>query len=187
MRRMLALVLLVVAVWQIASAGWIHAKAGLGQWLLARAWVQTLQTEEPVEPWPGAVSHPVARLRMPRLSVDHLVLEGLETPVMAWGPGMSVGENGHRVLAAHRDTHFSFLRDVNVGDRFELIGGDGVGRWWRVVSIRVVDARRTRIDLHSPQSGMTLVTCYPFDAVVTGGPLRFVVQLKAIEGKEVSI
>lgn len=177
MRPWLIVALLLVAAWQLGAAGWIQAKAGLGQFLLERAWQQGLKGEEAVEPWPGAVSHPVARLRMPRLSVDRLVLEGLDTPVMAWGPGMAVGEGGHHVLAAHRDTHFSFLRAVEVGDRFELIAIDGQRQWWQVESMRVVDSRRTGIDLDGPGRAMTLITCYPFDAPVAGGPERFVVRL----------
>lgn len=180
MRRLLIVSLLMVAVWQLGSAGWIQAKAELGQWLLERAWHRTLENGEAVEPWPSAVSHPVARLRMPRLSVDQLVLEGLETPVMAWGPGMAVGEGGHRVLAAHRDTHFSFLRAVESGDRFELIDARGRRQWWRVETIRIVDSRRTGIDLDWPETAMTLITCYPFNAPVAGGPQRLVVRLKPV-------
>jgi len=180
MRRSVMLVLLLAAFWQLGSAGWIQAKAGLGQWLLERAWQRTLEGEPGVEPWPGAVSHPVARLRMPRLSVDHLVLEGLDTPVMAWGPGMTVGEGGHRVLAAHRDTHFSFLRKIEVGDRFEVTDADGRRQWWRVEAIDVVDARETAIDLDWPESVMTLITCYPFDAPVAGGPERLIVRLRPL-------
>lgn len=186
MRRFLILSLLLVAAWQLGSAGWIQAKAGLGQWLLERAWQETLESGAAVEPWPGAIGHPVARLRMPRLSIDQLVLDGLETPVMAWGPGMAVGEGGHRVLAAHRDTHFSFLRHVETGDRFELIDKRGQRRWWWVEAIRIVDARKTGIDLHSRNETMTLITCYPFDAPVAGGPERLVVQLRPLapEGGE---
>lgn len=183
-RRLLLSALLLAAVWQLGSAGWIQAKAGLGQWLLERAWQRTLEGEVGVEPWPGAVSHPVARLRMPRLSVDYLVLEGLETPVMAWGPGMAEGEGGHRVLAGHRDTHFSFLREVAVGDRFELIDAEGSSRWWQVEATRVVDSRTTGIDLDWPESVMTLITCYPFDAPVAGGPWRLVVRLKPLASTE---
>lgn len=188
MRRFLILSLLLVAAWQLGSAGWIQAKAGLGQWLLERAWQRALEGGEAVEPWPGAVSHPVARLRMPRLSIDRLVLEGLDTPVMAWGPGMAVGEGGHRVLAAHRDTHFSFLRAVEPGDRFELIDAEGRRQWWQVETIRVLDSRTTGIDLDWPETAMTLITCYPFDTPVAGGPERLVVRLRplAVVG-EVSI
>lgn len=177
MRRAMVLLLLLFAGWQLGSAGWVHAKAALGQWLLERAWERTLAGEDAAEPWPGAVSQPVARLRVPRLDVERLVLAGLDTPVMAWGPGMAVGSGGHRVLAAHRDTHFAFLERVEVGDRFELVDRHGQYSRWFVRSIDVVDSRRTGLDLEWPRKAMTLVTCYPFDAVSAGGPLRLVVRL----------
>lgn len=185
-RRWLSAGLLLVAVWQLGSAGWIHAKADLGQWLLARAWAAHRSSGEPVEPWPGAVSHPVARLRVPRLSVDQLVLSGLETPVMAWGPGMAIGEGGHRVIAAHRDTHFAFLRLMRMGDRLQLLDADGQASWWRVERLEVVDARTTGLDLHGAGKVLTLVTCYPFDAAVAGGPERFVVRLGPLAPGEAS-
>ena len=37
-RRVLLLLVLLLAAWQLADAGWIHAKAMLAQHLLARAW-----------------------------------------------------------------------------------------------------------------------------------------------------
>lgn len=176
-------ILLALATWQLAAAGWIQGKAALGQILLERAWQRSLDSVEEAIPWPGAVSHPVARLRMPRLDVDVLVLDGLETPVMAWGPGMAVGQSGHHVLAAHRDTHFSFLKAVETGDRFELTGKKGETQLWEVESMRVVDARTTRIDLGLDALAMTLITCYPFDAAFAGGPERLVVRLRPVDQK----
>jgi sortase A len=46
-----------------------------------------------------------------------------------------------------------------------------------VSDVRVVDSRRTRIALAAEGPRLTLVTCYPFDAVVPGGPLRWVVTV----------
>lgn len=187
MRRIVLSGLLLFAVWQLGGAGWIHAKAELGQWLLERAWREQRLEGEQVEPWPGAVSRPIARLRMPRLSIDHLVLEGLETPVLAWGPGMATGSAGHRVIAAHRDTHFSFLRAVEAGDRFELVDESGQSQSWRVEAIEVVDSRRVGVDLDWPEKAVTLITCYPFDATTPGGPKRLIVRLLPLAGPDQEI
>jgi sortase A len=32
---------------------------------------------------------------------------------------------------------------------------------------------------------LILVTCYPFDAIVPGGPLRYVVYARKVEGKTI--
>lgn len=181
MRRLAIALVLAVAGGQFASAGWIHAKAALGQWLLERAWTHRLETGTTVAPWPDAVSHPVARLRVPRLGIERLVLAGLDTPVMAWGPGSLLGREGHRIIAGHRDTHFAFLEKLRPGDRVGLQLPDGPMRAWRIRSIRVVDSRATALDLGAEGPLLTLVTCYPFDAATAGGPKRYVVQLRPLD------
>jgi len=176
-RRILMIGLMSAAAWQLTGYARIHGKAWLGQQLLERAWQRIEQTGQVVEPWPGAVSHPVGRLSMPRLDIEHLVLEGVETPVLAWGPCLETGAGGHRLLAGHRDTHFRFLQQVRNGDRFKLQLAGAAPEAWQVRSIDVVDARLTAIDMSLSGAHMTLVTCYPFDAVNSGGPLRLVVRL----------
>ena len=169
--------LLGLAGWSLLQAGMVQGKAWLGQHLLERAWSQVMESGEAVEPWPGAVSHPVARLSMPRLNLDHLVLEGADGAVLAWGPGMEIGPNGQRLIAAHRDTHFRSLRGLEPGDRAALQHGDGRIEHWTVARIDIVDARRTAIDMAGEGDHLLLVTCYPFDATEPGGPLRLVASL----------
>ena len=44
--------LLLLAGWQLAGAGWIHAKGVLAQHLLARAWREAVLTGVAPKPWP---------------------------------------------------------------------------------------------------------------------------------------
>lgn len=169
--------LLAVGIWQIADATTIQAKARLGQLLMERAWDRSRERDEPVQPWPGSVSHPIARLQVPELEVDHLVLDGADTPVLAWGPGMEIGPNGHRLIAAHRDTHFRFLEDLKLGAEVRLELASGAVENWRVVNQQIVDARRIGLDLAASGHQMTWVTCWPFDALQAGGPMRLLVTL----------
>lgn len=83
------------------------------------------------------------------------------------------------MLSAHRDTHFRFLRDLAVGDALTIERPDGVEVRYRVRETRVVDRRDLVLPRHAPTPMLTLVTCYPFDAVTTGGPLRYVVVATA--------
>ena len=39
----------------------------------------------------------------------------------------------------------------------------------------VVDSRRVRIEINADTPRLVLSTCYPFDALTAGGPLRYVV------------
>jgi sortase A len=43
----------------------------------------------------------------------------------------------------------------------------------------VADVRSLRLPRTTIVPTLTLVTCYPFDAVIPGGPLRFVVVAEA--------
>ncbi len=171
-----------IGIWQLGSGIQIHARAWLGQILLERAWASQTESAEPVRPWPGAETWPVARLQVPELDVERMVLEGSDGPSLAWGPGRLAGSApingpGHLVLAAHRDTHFRFLKDLQPDNRLVLTTPGGQARSWRVEATSVVDSRTTVLDLGLQEDRLTLVTCYPFDSPVSGGPLRFVVHL----------
>jgi len=172
--------LLALAAWQAGAAGWIHAKARLAQGLIAHSWQRSLQLHRPVRPWPWADTYPVARLRLERLGVDLYVLSGASGRALAFGPGLvdgtaMPGEAGNTVVVGHRDTHFSFLRDVHPGDVLELAADDGRGARYVVVGSHVTDRDDNAVLEPSDDARLTLVTCYPFDAVTAGGRERFVV------------
>jgi sortase A len=166
--------------WQIGAAGTIHAKAWLAQVLLTRAWETTLAGATAVRPWPWADTYPLARLQAPALGVDRIVLAGASGRTLAFGPGhldgtAAPGRAGHTVLSGHRDTHFRFLEDLAPGSELRLQRPDGGWQSYRVVETRVIDTRRARLAPGDGRPALTLVTCYPFDAVVPGGPLRYLV------------
>jgi sortase A len=176
----LAVLLAVAGLWQIAAAGTILAKAWLAQVLLAQAWAATLGGASAVRPWPWADTYPVARLQAPSQGIDQVVLAGASGRTLAFGPGhlggtAAPGGTGHTVLSGHRDTHFRFLRDLRAGSRLRLQRPDGAWQGYRVVETRVIDARRARLHPGDGRPALTLVTCYPFDAALPGGPLRYLV------------
>jgi sortase A len=156
----------------------------LAQVLLRQAWAAAREGDERARPWPWADTYPVARLLSPTRDVDLIVLEGATGNSTAFAPGHVLGTPlpgaaGNVALAAHRDTHFRFLRDVQRGEELLLELPDGSVQRYAVQTLSVVDERDTRL-LETPGSWLTLVTCYPFDAIVPGGPLRFVVQAKPV-------
>ena len=180
--RLMALVLLAAGTALVASALYIPAKAALAQVLLERAWTRTQAGESGVRPWPWADITPVAVLEVPRLGERSIVLEGASGQAMAFGPGHMIntppiGARGTAVVAAHRDTQFSYLQHVKNGDRIVVKTADGTDRAFRVVETRVVRADASGLD---PTEGgptgarLALVTCYPFNGVLRG-PLRYVV------------
>lgn len=167
---------------QLAQFGWIQGKGVVGQRLMEAAWADGGQMPDKT-PWPGARTRPVARLYVPELKIDRLVVEGLETANLAWGPGIEHGRNGHVVIAAHRDTHFRFLGQLERNHHIELEHPAGVIENWRVDDTRIVDSRTTELDLDAPGPLLTLVTCWPIDATEPGGPLRLVVSAVPADGE----
>ncbi len=54
-----------------------------------------------------------------------------------------------------------------------ILAVDVVG--YRVTGTEVIDARHARLAPDDGRPVLSLVTCYPFDAIDPGGPLRYVV------------
>ena len=177
--------LLCLGFWQLGQGAYIPAKAWLAQELMQRAWVRgSLGTERPV-PWPWADTWPVARLVAKSGDVDLIVLAGGSGRTLAFGPGhLSAsslpGEIGNTVIAGHRDTHFSFLRDVEIGELLVIETVSGEKHLYEIFDIDVVDSRRSSLLLDTDTAILSLVTCYPFEAIDPGGPMRYVVTAKML-------
>jgi sortase A len=183
--RLLCLGLMALAVGFGAAGGRIYVKAWLAQRLLHRAWAATQAGGGPIKPWPWADTWPVARLTMPGRGVDLIVLADTSGRSMAFAPGhvpgsAPPGAPGNTVLSGHRDTQFRFLKDLAPGDRVRLETADGARHDYAVTDTLVVDARDVEILWDAGDARLTLVTCFPFDAVVPGGPLRYVVRAAAL-------
>ena len=169
-----------------ADGCWIRTKAVMAQLLMRHAWEESLSSGENTKPWPWADSWPVARLQVERLGVDLIVLEDVSGESLAFGPGhlpgsSSPGSNGHCVLAAHRDTSFYFLKDIEVGDVVTLQGLDGSWKSFRVFSMAVREAENLYLQ-ESDQPTLTLLTCYPFQALQPNPSLRYLVFTEGMSG-----
>ena len=183
-RRVLArlpfLLLAACGLWMIGQGAIIPAKAWLAQILLERAFAQGLATHQPTRAWPWADAAPVARIRVPRLGVEEIVLSGGSGEAMAFGPtllpaGGRLGERGTAVFAAHRDTHFAFLRDVRPGDLIVVEEVNGRTYRFRAGAGRVVRYDAFGVDRHGVRPSIVLATCWPIGGSGRG-PLRYVVS-----------
>jgi sortase A len=177
---------LALAAWHGGRAAWIEGKAQVAQVLLRHAWRETLAGARDARPWPWADTRPVARLLVPRQGFETFVLAGASGRTMAFGPGHLdgtplPGEPGNAVISGHRDTHFAFLRRLARGDEVVVETPDGRQRRYAVTTTRIVDRHDVWIVADAGDTRLTLVTCYPFDAIRPGGPLRYVVVARATE------
>jgi sortase A len=184
--RLLAALAFGIGLWQIGQGAYIQAKAWLAQALIGQAWARTLNGEQHVKPWPWADTWPVARISVPGRDIERFVLAGANGRAIAFGPGHVTGtplpgEDGNSVIGAHRDTHFAFLRMLQTGEEIIVEKSDGSQRRYRVSDAEIVDKSDTRVLMQpAHETLLTLITCYPFDALRAGGPLRYVITATAL-------
>jgi sortase A len=175
-----AATLALAGLWLIGDALYIRAKAMVAQVLLDRAFVAELASGAIVKPWSWADTWPVARIEVPRLKAQAIVLAGGSGQALAFGPGHlertpEAGEPGTAVYAAHRDTHFAFLGRVEADDEIVVTRRDGATARFRVTRTQVVRWDSSGIDSAAAGRHLALVTCWPLDSAIPG-PLRYVVH-----------
>ncbi len=163
-----------------AQGLWMHAKASLAQLLLERAFAETLATGVDTKPWSWADTWPIARIEVPRLKANAIVLHGSSGQALAFGPGHvettpHAGSPGTAVYSAHRDTHFRFLKDVVAGDEIVVTLQTGDTHRFRVTHTSVMRWDRSGIDPFADGHNLILATCWPLDAKFPG-PLRYLVH-----------
>ena len=165
----------------VLSSCYIYAKAKLAQHLIANAWHQTLQTGKHSKPWSWADTFPVAKLSI--TDKRYYVLAGATGRTLAFGPGhMSStplpGHLGNTVITGHRDTHFSVLQDLSLQDEIAIETQTGKYHY-SVYSIDVVHQQDLSVIENNGFDELTLITCYPFNAINPNTPWRYVIKAKS--------
>jgi len=183
--RFFAAMLLIAGGALTCRAGYMHAKAELAGVLIRRAWERSLQSGKAEAPWPSADLRPIARLQIPRLGYDEIVLEGATPRTLTFGPahmlsGAGLGEPGNLLLAGHRTSWFLPLERIAQCDTIQISWFDSRRRavherTYCVSLIRVVDATDFTMLAPTSEDALTLVTCYPF-RIGAGSPQRYMVR-----------
>lgn len=125
---------------------------------------------------------PVARLLIPKLALDEIVLEGVGEDELNAGPGhltgsVFPGEQGNSIISAHRDRHFARLGGLQVGDTLMTETGWSETRWV-VVSRRIVSAETPAL-YRTANATLTLTTCWPI-RYFGSAPDRLIIAAKPV-------
>jgi sortase A len=171
----------------VAWAGNAYARGWLAQERARNVWEQRVAHAEvargrvlaagsaPNEVVEGA---PVARLMIPKIHLDDIVLEGVTPTALNGGPGHLPGSalpgaEGNAVISAHRDRHFKRLGELQIGDIIETQTlTDSVS--WRIVGRRVVN-RAAPVIRKELGEVLTLTTCWPI-GYLGGAPDRLILR-----------
>jgi sortase A len=126
----------------------------------------------------------VGRVEVPRIHLSAMIAEGATAPVLdrAVGhlPGTALpGQAGNTALAAHRDTFFRRLGELEPGDVIRII--DPRAEYsYRVTFTDIINPDETWVLQSASGETLTLITCYPFH-FVGPAPKRFVVRAHRLD------
>ena len=129
----------------------------------------------------------VARLSIPRLGVEAVVLEGVDPGVLRKAVGhfpasALPGEPGNAAFAGHRDTFFRALEEIRPGDQISISPADGE-HLYEVTETLVVEPTAVEVLVDRGLPEATLVTCYPF-RFVGPAPQRFIVRARLVSADD---
>jgi sortase A len=119
------------------------------------------------------------KISIPRLAISAIIAEGVDDATLRRAVGhfpesSTPGKKGTVALAGHRDTFFRRLGHIRLHDQITLETPNGVYRY-QVIRTEVVSPDHIEVIRSSPESDLTLVTCYPF-GYLGHAPDRFIIQ-----------
>jgi sortase A len=162
-----------------------HVRQAIGERRLEQAWSApaAARAVKATAPKPSS-GDLLGRLEIPRLGMSALIAEGdseatLRTSIGHLSQTPLPGQSGNVVLAAHRDTIFRGLRQIELGDRITIHSWEGQTDY-EVTAKHVVGPEDVSVLAPSEDPTLTLITCYPF-SYIGPAPKRFVVQARQVE------
>ena len=188
MKRRLSILLLVVLL--LIGGGYfsyqglkIEIKAKVAQVLLQRAWNQTLKTGQNYRPWPSFDGVPIMRLVIPQHNINQIVLKGTSGQALAFGPAFHEEsflpqEKKITIISSHRDSHGIFIKKLQLGEEIKIQDADNHWHTYTIDNFFVINVQKEKITMDSNEDRLLLITCYPFDAIRSGTPLRYIVSAK---------
>lgn len=164
-------------------------KSVVAQIMLEHAWTASVETGVSTPPWAWMDANTFAKITIPSLNQTAIVLDTASGQALAFGPAHMhqtphPGRSGTAIIAAHKNTHFAFLKDMRIGDIIEIQMPMGDLLRFKTVKAEIVHKDNSGIpNIIPPEapSRLALVTCYPFNAISFGGPMRYVITADLME------
>lgn len=143
----------------------------------------TVDAARPVRPPVGVT---LGRLTIPALGQEFPIIQGVGDEELKKGVGHMPetalpGEADNCVISGHRDTVFTRLGELKVGDRLVVRTLAGTFTY-AIRRIRIVDKDDRTVVVPADHAVLTVSTCYPF-RYVGAAPDRFVLSADLVTGK----
>lgn len=122
-------------------------------------------------------------LVIPAINKTLPIYQGTETAQLDRGVGhfegsVLPGQKDNAVLAGHRDSVFSQLGKLKIGDTLVVRTADGIFTY-KIFRFRIVKADDRTVIVPTPTAVLTLSTCYPF-RYFGNAPDRYIVSANLI-------
>ena len=188
MKRRLSILLLVFLL--LTGGGYfayqglkIEIKAKLAQILLQHAWYQTIKTGNNYQPWPSFDGVPIMRLAIPQHDIDQIILKGTSGQALAFGPtfheeSFYPNEKKITIISSHRDSHGIFIKKLELGEIIKIQDASNQWHTYIIDDFFIINVQKEKITMNTNEDRLLLITCYPFDAIRSGTPLRYIVSAK---------
>lgn len=166
MRNIICIFLFIVACLCLGRGLIIPAKAFLSVHLLEHAWNKARAGDSLARPWPWMDSRPVAKLTFPSQNhKSYVVMEGVSGSVLAFSPGWHPetsypGTQGITLISAHNDTHFRYLKMIEINDIITMTDTKNTQHHFRTTQIFTTQTPKITI-AESSSDLLILTTCAP--------------------------
>lgn len=187
-RRHFGFALIVAGVGMLVLAGGRYALGAVRADRARQAWdeavarnaVARARTSVDRESRDVVAGAPLARLVIPRIGLDEIVLEGVGDDQLNVSPGhvpgsAVPGDSGNAVISAHRDRHFKAFDLLAVGDTIQTESFTRADTWV-IVSRKVIDKDAPALFTTRDQT-LTLTTCWPI-RYLGNAPERLILTAK---------
>ena len=188
MKRRLSILLLVFLL--LTGGGYfayqglkIEIKAKLAQILLQHAWYQTIKTGKKHQPWKSFDGVPIMRLAIPQHDIDQIILKGTSGQALAFGPtfheeSFYPNEKKITIISSHRDSHGIFIKKLELGEIIKIQDASNQWHTYIIDDFFIINVQKEKITMNTNEDRLLLITCYPFDTILSATPLRYIVSAK---------
>jgi len=181
---LLALILLLGGVYSGYHFFKIELKARVAQILLQHAWNKSLIEGNSIKPWPSFDGTLIFKLEIPQHHISQIVLKGTSGMALAYGPSFHEesflpSTNKITAISSHRDSHGNYIKNLQIGDILKLQDINGNLYIYKIEEFIIINIKE-EIMINN-NNRMLLITCYPFDTILSGTPFRYIVSAKNLE------
>jgi sortase A len=183
-RRIVSLSLIAVGIILLGYVTGSYWEIYRSQKNLEAAWDQQAATVNASEQPKMSPEQILTRIRVPKIGMDAIVVEGASVKELSEGPGhmretAEPGETGNAVITGHRDTFFRHIYELTKGDQIQ-VQRNGRNFTYEVTSQKIVKPEDIGVINPTMDSRLTLITCYP-TYYIGPAPKRLVVFSKLVE------